>query len=129
MNWYKIAQSVDSFYALGLPHPVAYTLHLIKQLVDTAEKSRKEKIRAIENLLGYEKVLKNFRPGSYGFHSNVIGKDIPEKVKEFINWTHSMLYRLQMSINNPHLYNNNLILVTWRYRELMNDPGFVTKPS
>ena len=120
MNWYKFAQNIDSFYALGLPLPVSHTLTLIKQLVDSAEGSRKEKVRAIENLLGYEKVLKQFRPGSSGFHSNITG-ETPKRIAEFINWTHSMLPRLQMTLNNPHDFNTTLTLIGWRYDSTLKE--------
>ena len=121
MNWYKISQNISNFQsAKGLPLPIRYTLSLIGQLVETRGKSRKVKIKAIENLLGYEKVLKQFRPGSSGFHSNITG-ETPKRIAEFINWTHSMLPRLQMTLNNPHDFNTTLTLIGWRYDSTLKE--------
>ena len=121
MNWYKISQNISNFQsANGLPLPIRYTLSLIGQLVETRGKSRKVKIKAIENLLGYERILKQFRPGSSGFHSNITG-ETPKRIAEFINWTHSMLPRLQMTLNNPHDFNTTLTLIGWRYDSTLKE--------
>jgi len=122
MNWYKISQNVENLQvSKDLPLSIRYTLFLIKNLVDSINKSRHEKKQAILNLFSYDRALQEFRPGSYGFHSNINLKNIPRNLKILIELVHAKLPVLMSSLDNPHEFNSAISSISLRYDLLMEN--------